>query len=152
MVCPYCSNKTSVKNSRPQARTASVWRRRSCKDCGALFTTEEYVKTSSVCTISYPDGSLEPLNRLRLACSIKDALASGKDLYEDAQHIADSIIATLLTSGPGPSIDVQKLTERTLGKLQVFSVEAGLRYAVSHKLYKDNPKTRRIMKSMNLGY
>ena len=44
MLCPHCGSKTKVMDSRSNGK--SVFRRRKCNKCGAIFFTSESVEPS----------------------------------------------------------------------------------------------------------
>lgn len=139
MICIKCSSDTKVTNSRPHKKTPSVWRRRECKACGAVFTTSEVVADSAYqFTIRGTGGGNSDFSLPRLMFSIAASLghrqteAIADECYWLAHTVAQSIQATATDK-----VTVGALAEETYRTLSSFDATAGLQYGARHGLIKN---------------
>ncbi|CAN5449402.1 hypothetical protein BH10PAT3_BH10PAT3_4280 [soil metagenome] len=98
MICIYCGNETEVTNSRANARTPSVWRRRACKACDAQFTTVElpdYAKALVVTGLNKKH--IYPFSRDKLLISLYQAVGHRKDALVSATALTGTVIGRLLS-------------------------------------------------------
>ena len=95
MNCPYCNSQSNVTNSRSH-NNLSVWRRRFCKSCGALWTTKELIDLETTHKIKVSETSLEPFKRDVLFISIIDSLSHRKDRLTASSALTDTIISKIL--------------------------------------------------------
>lgn len=94
MNCPYCAIDSRVTNSRLQKRSNSVWRRRTCPNCGAIWTTIESMKGS----VTFKVKSNEDLVDFRpeiLLISIYECLKHRKHPAQDAQYVFETVLGNL---------------------------------------------------------
>ncbi len=132
MVCLYCQSETRVTNSRPQKRTNSVWRRRHCQSCGALFSTTESVDLSQ--SIKYKAlHDLEPFSRDVLFISVYESLRHRKTALDDATALVDTIITELLRQQSG-SISREHVIVGCRAVLKRFDSVAFTHYTAYHPL------------------
>ncbi len=96
MVCPYCSSKTQVTNTRARAKNTQVWRRRVCLKCHQIWTTTEILDLSTTHRVVGIKNHLEPFSRDKLFISIKDACSHRKSALADATAITDTVLARIL--------------------------------------------------------
>ncbi len=99
MKCPFCgSDDTQVKDSRPTHENAAIRRRRACDNCGQRFTTFERIQLREL-TIIKSSGSREPLDREKLARSMRIALRKRPVDPERVELVVNGIIRRLEGSG-----------------------------------------------------
>ncbi len=117
MVCIYCGRKSHVTNSRLQKRTNSVWRRRECLDCGALWTTVEAPESRSAYRVS-KDDSIHELQAETLLISLYEALKHRKTAVTDAAALRDTILQKLLAKNEAiiPANEIKKTALQVLGR------------------------------------
>lgn len=94
MVCPYCKKESSVVNSRAQKRANSVWRRRKCDSCGAIWTSVERSELHTIWRVS-KDGHLLVFRTETLLISLYEALKHRKTADIDAKYVCDTVIQKL---------------------------------------------------------
>jgi len=99
MRCPFCgSDETQVKDSRPTEENSAIRRRRACDNCGQRFTTFERIQLREL-TVIKNSGSREPLDREKLARSMRIALRKRPVDPERAELVINGIIRRLEGSG-----------------------------------------------------
>lgn len=133
MVCIYCKGKTSVANSRPQKRTNSIWRRRSCTVCGSVFTSLESVDLAGSIIVRRNKG-VEPFSRDKLLLSVYDSLRHRKTAITDAEGLLNTILSKLyaqLTTAVIDRDDIVRITSTVLGR---FDKAAATHYSAFHPL------------------
>lgn len=94
MNCPYCNSDSKVTNSRLQKRANSVWRRRQCNKCGAIWTTIESMKGSVTYKVMSNE-SLVDFHPELLLISLYEALKHRKSPESDAQYIYGTVLGNL---------------------------------------------------------
>jgi transcriptional repressor NrdR len=134
MFCINCFNpSTAVANSRPHKKRPSVWRRRSCGKCGAVFTTHERPSLADNKTITLSDGSEDTFNLGKLTISISKAFHHSQEEAEYssfalAQTVEDTLSTQLKTITPE---DIEAVTHQTLKQ---YDELAAMQYAAQHQL------------------
>lgn len=131
MKCPYCDSRTRVTNSRSHNKM-SVWRRRSCKSCGAIWTTKELIDLETTHKIKKSDSSLEPFRRDVIYISIFDSLSHRNDRITTSSHLTDTIITKVLNM-QNPLIERATLVRETYKVLHNFDRTAALVYKAKHQ-------------------
>ena len=97
MHCPYCQSKTIVTNSRSHNSAQAVWRRRQCKSCQAIWTTDETYDLSKTHLVQTPSQKHpHPFQRDLLFMSIWKALQHRNDALAEATGLTDTIITQVL--------------------------------------------------------
>ena len=135
MVCYKCSGVTAVLNSRLQKRTNSVWRRRGCELCDAVFTTIEAIDfTKSFVVRSRKTKRLTPFVRDRLLLSLYKSLGHRTDGLTDASGLCATILAKLGPSSENGELSDRRIIEVTLVALNRFDTLAAQHYQAFHKL------------------
>ncbi len=95
MKCPFCgSDDTQVKDSRPAEENSAIRRRRACNHSGQRFTTIERVQLREL-TVIKSSGSREPLDRAKLARSMRIALRKRPVDEERVELVVNGIIRRL---------------------------------------------------------
>lgn len=133
MVCIYCGNDTQVINSRVQKRLGTVWRRRKCTDCDAIFTTTEQADLAAGLRIRLLDGSLARFERDRLFVSIFKALGHRKDAVSAAGALTNTIVSKLVPKNRDAVLDQAAVIEETVTTLKRFDTVAATYYAAYHR-------------------
>lgn len=134
MKCLYCGAKLSVSNSRPQKRTNSVWRRRACPACKAVFTSVETIDPTATLMFQGSAKHLEPFSRDVLFISIFDACRHRKTALSDARHLTDTVMQQLLGAKHSATVRRHHVVTVTLGALERFDRTAALQYRAYHPL------------------
>lgn len=132
MVCLYCQSPTRVANSRPQKRTNSIWRRRVCTSCEAVFTTEEKPTFTSSLLVTKDKESV-PFSRDKLFTSIYESCRHRNDSIEAASSLTDTVIKQLLSRIESAALPKSAIVEVTAKALHRFDNAAGVQYAAYHK-------------------
>ena len=135
MVCIYCDSRTHVVNSRPKKRSNSIWRRRVCVICEAVFTSSEQVAYDSLLVVQSTASHIVPFQRDLLFLSIYDACRHRKTATADATALTDTVLGTLLSLGKNQGIlkrnDIVQTANRVLGN---FDKAACVHYLAFHPL------------------
>ena len=119
MRCPFCgSDETQVKDSRPTEENSAIRRRRACDNCGQRFTTFERIQLREL-TVIKATGSREPLDREKLARSMRIALRKRPVDPERVELVINGIIRRLEGSGESEvrSSDIGQLIMDALASL-----------------------------------
>lgn len=134
MVCIYCSSarKTAVTNSRSSSKSFSTWRRRECKDCGAIVTTRETIDLDSALRVQHID-RLESFLRDKLFLDVYKSVSHRKSALVDAGELTDTIISLALKLHTNGVIDRALLVSTVHDVLKRFDTAAGVAYAAHHK-------------------
>ncbi len=134
MICIYCHHpNTDVKNSRPHKKTASVWRRRHCTQCGQSFTTDELPRFQAIYTVTTGDIS-ESFNRGILLTSIAEAFRHDPSKGRAAAWDLSETIINQLTTDDTLSIDAETLRSTCRDVIYRYDRAAGTQYAIAHQL------------------
>ena len=133
MVCIQCGGETSVSNSRHQKRLNQVWRRRLCKKCGAVFTTEESADYGGSWAVQGRSGTLSPFSRDKLLLSLHRSLQHRKNAVQDASALADTVIKKLSSLVTGGRLESQQITHAVQVALNRFDKAASVHYAAFHQ-------------------
>lgn len=136
MICINCSSETKVTNSRPHKKTPSVWRRRKCVACGAVFTTNEVVSdTMYIFQVKSPDGKAEAFSLPRLMFSIATSLShrAAQSVPDDSYWLAQTI-ATNIQATATDKVTSGALALEVHVALSNFDATAGIQYGARHGL------------------
>lgn len=133
MVCIHCGHETKVVNSRLQKRSNTVWRRRRCLMCRAVFTTNELVDYSGSWVVAGRGGALKPFNRDKLFLSLYNSCSHRKTALTDASGLTDTIVTKLRPLAEGGSISRSALIQVAQVTLNRFDKLASLNYQAKHK-------------------
>lgn len=132
MVCPYCKKDSQVVNSRHQKRANSVWRRRKCTNCGAIWTSLERLEYATVWRVR-KGKHLTDFRPETLLISLYEALKHRKTADSDAKYVCDTVLAKLATKKLA-ELPVELITATSYDILRRYDkVAAGL-YNVTHKI------------------
>jgi transcriptional repressor NrdR len=133
MVCIQCGGETAVTNSRHQKRLNQVWRRRHCKSCGAIFTTEESASYGGSWTVQGHSGTLSPFSRDKLLLSLHRSLQHRKSALNDASALADTVIKKLSGLAKEGRLESQQIKQAAQVALNRFDKAASVHYAAFHQ-------------------
>lgn len=133
MVCIYCGAETGVTNSRHQKRANQVWRRRQCRSCGAVFTTEERVNYDGVWLVRDKAGHSKPFSRQKLIMSLYRGLTHRKTALKDAEGLSETVINKLSRLVRDGSLDAAAIISVAQVALNRFDKVASVHYAAHHK-------------------
>ena len=133
MVCIYCGNNTQVINSRAQKRLGTVWRRRKCTSCDAIFTTTEQPDLAAGLRIRLQDGSLARFERDRLFVSVVEALGHREDAVSAAGALTNTIISKLVPQNKDAVLNRAIIIDESLAALKRFDIVAATYYAAYHR-------------------
>jgi len=131
MVCLYCGNETSVKNSRLQKRANAVWRRRECTECHATVTTLEKIDLATAVLVR-TNTLTEPFSRDRLLVSIYESCKHRKDALGSSIALTDTIISNIYPYIRHAEVQKDVIINESLKVLRAFDPAAGVYYAAYH--------------------
>jgi transcriptional repressor NrdR len=134
MFCINCFHtNTAVTNSRPHKKQPKIWRRRHCKECGAIFTTYERPSLTDNKPIELPKGGHEAFNLGKLILSIAKSLTHSP---QEAEYItlwlAQTVEDTLSTQRE--TITPEDIAATTHAVLKRYDELAAMQYAAQHQL------------------
>lgn len=135
MVCTYCSSETQVVNSRPQRRGNSIWRRRKCLACDAIFSTTEHTDYEKTWVVQYPGGTgrgLSPFVRDKLFISIHKSLQHRRSALNDAIGLTDTVINKIHKNVQNGAIQAQDIAKTAYQTLKRFDQPAAISYQAFH--------------------
>lgn len=134
MFCINCFHtNTSVANSRPHKKQPSVWRRRKCSNCGAIFTTIERPSLADTMLIRSSSGNSSAFNLGKLIISIANAFSHAPTEGKlHALWLAQTVESTLTTQVQSLTPeDIEAVTHQVLKQ---FDEVAAVQYAAKHQL------------------
>jgi len=133
MVCLYCSGKTQVINSRLQKRSNSVWRRRQCRVCRTIFSTQETAQYGAAWLVKTTTGQLHPFQRDKLFLSLYTSCRHRPTALTDAGALTDTVINTMAksatTAGVLSSSAIKQAVQVALNR---FDKSASVHYSAFH--------------------
>lgn len=136
MKCPFCaSDDTQVKDSRPTEENSAIRRRRACNNCGARFTTFERIQLRELTVIKH-NGRREPLDRDKLARSMKIALRKRPIDDERVEMVINGIIRRLESSGES-EIKAETVGQMVMDALANLDQVAYVRFASVYRNFRE---------------
>jgi transcriptional repressor NrdR len=133
MVCVYCSGNTEVINSRMQKRNNTVWRRRKCRVCQAIFSSREETQYNAVWLIKTKDAQLSPFLRDKLFLSLYRSCQHRSSSLKDAAALAETVTANLIGRTDSGVLDSLTIKQAAQVALNRFDKAASTHYAAFHK-------------------
>lgn len=130
MVCIYCRHDSRVVNTRLQKRSNTVWRRRKCVNCGALWTSLERSDYATTWRVDQ-NGHLLVFQYETLYTSIYEALKHRKSPVTDATYITKTVIEKLLKS-QAAIFSTATLVKTTYNILRRYDKLAAELYKTTH--------------------
>jgi transcriptional repressor NrdR len=132
MVCIYCGSDTEVVNSRSQKRSNSVWRRRKCKACDRMFSTEEHIDYEKTLVVKYKQRKPLPFLRDKLFTSIYRSCMHRPSALQDTIGLTDTIIAKLWQLAQNGQLDSTAIAQTAHLTLKRFDKAAAVSYQAFH--------------------
>lgn len=138
MICPFCSSKTNIYNSRGTHNNSQTWRRHRCKQCLRKFTTKERVDFDGIVNINSKEMQ-SPYSRDRLLLSLVRASNNLSLPSHSVSELCDTIETTLQQAGFFNSVlqDSNMITETTIRVLKRFNTNLALQYV--NNVYRAQP-------------
>lgn len=144
MICIHCGNpKTSVTNSRPHKKRPSVWRRRSCPQCGAVFTTQETIDVSDQLAVTHTDGSKSAFSVPVLMLSLSTVLQHRANQAEDAFWLSQTIAEKLYVSELAP-LETADIIQAAYKVLDHYDPAAAMQYGARYGVITSPTRRRSI--------
>lgn len=135
MVCIYCGGPTAVINSRKQRRNNSIWRRRQCERCRAIFTSQEHADLGLALRVTRSGSSeLAPFSRERLFVHVYESCKHRPSALGDASALTQTIINRLLQTSEHGIIARDDIVRQAHSVLTNFDKAAATFYMVYHPL------------------
>jgi len=120
MVCIYCSSSTKVINSRKSKKSISTWRRRTCLQCAATYTTTEKPDLNNSLLVKNNQGDLSPFLEEKLFQSIYESCKHRKSALNDSVSLKDTILRFILLDNNSAIIEKQYVFDKTHEVLSKF--------------------------------
>lgn len=141
MVCIYCSSSTRVTNSRLQVGRNQIWRRRTCKQCTAVFTTHEAVDLEPSVVVEHSPRDMQAFSRDKLFMSIYQSCKHRKDPLRDSRALTNTVTSMLLRNSLATAtLTREALIQTILAVLSRFDTTAATIYLAYHPIA--NPQNR----------
>ena len=132
MVCTYCASPTQVVNSRLQKQANQVWRRRQCRVCRAVFTTQEAVELATSLVVHHSPNTLRPFSREKLFISIYESCKHRANPITDASALTQTVLSKLQALHQEGILARQDIVETTHAVLARFDTVASTMYRAYH--------------------
>jgi transcriptional regulator NrdR family protein len=116
-----------------QKRSNQVWRRRRCKKCDAVFTSEEAANYGASWAVQSPSGALRPFSRDKLLLSLHRSLQHRPTALEDAAGLVDTVVKKLSAVVTDGVLDSRKIISTVQVALNRFDKAASVSYGAFHK-------------------
>ena len=133
MVCIYCGSATQTINSRAKKKH-SVWRRRKCVNCDAVFTTSERPDWEHTLIFQASPKSLQPFSRDKLLLSLNDSLKHRNDATEAATALTDTILQRMIPKISSATVLRNDLIVIATEVLHRFDKSAAVAYTAFHPI------------------
>lgn len=135
MICLFCDNlKTRTTNSRPRKDIPYTWRRHTCDNCGATFTTEESPSLAIEVKVMQNSGEQTPFSTSHLIHSIIASFAHDKQRGIIESEFLAMTIKQKLFSLKQYSFTTKEIAAITHETLTNYDKKAALQYAALHDL------------------
>ncbi len=129
MICPFCTSKTRIYNSRSTQQATQTWRRHRCISCKKSFTTREKIDWDGVVLVQ-SEGSDSPYSRERLLLSLVRASQNLELSPGTLSDLCDAIEHQLQINNffNAHTQDSKLITANTMQVLQRFDTNLALQY------------------------
>ncbi len=136
MRCPNCQHKdTNVVDSRTNADSTSIRRRRKCPKCEERFTTYEYVEQVPLMVVKR-DGRRQSFDRTRILNGLIKACEKRPVSIEQIEALADEI-EHAIRKKYDTEISSQDIGEMIMDKLANLDEVAYVRFASVYRQFRD---------------
>lgn len=132
MVCIYCGGQTNVTNSRHNKKRNTVWRRRACQNCHAIFSTYEAADYEKSWVVSDDHNNLSPFVRDKLLVSLFKSCQHRPTALTDAIGLTDTVIALIAPNIVDGAISKRLVAAMSLQTLGNFDTAAATHYKAFH--------------------
>jgi transcriptional repressor NrdR len=120
-----------VTNSRPAHRFPSVWRRRSCKNCGVIFSTRETPDLHLSIKVKRSAKPIEPFIEEKLFLSVYECFSHRNDALEVSKSLTATILNRLLPARSG-LVETKEISEAAYQIIRRFDRPAAVYYKTHH--------------------
>lgn len=136
MKCPNCGFKEDkVVDSRATQEGAAIRRRRQCLECGARFTTYEYVEDIPTMIIK-KDGRRQPFDRKKILSGVMKACEKRPVSIERMEEIVGQV-ERAIQKRTDREISSSRIGELVMEKLKALDEVAYVRFASVYRQFKD---------------
>jgi len=136
MRCPQCGNPDSrVINSRASQKGAAIRRRRECPECGARFTTFEYIEKMPIQVVKR-EGTREQFDREKIVKGLLRACEKRGVPLAVLEKIADDVEWALQNSME-QEVASKKIGQLVLERLRDIDKVAYVRFASVYRDFRD---------------
>lgn len=136
MKCPSCGSlNNKVVNSRLTADETSIRRRRECLDCGARFTTYEYVEKTPILVVKR-DGKRQAFDRQKLISGLLRSCEKRPVPIKAIDALVDSVEKELQNAMES-EVSSLRIGEMVLGRLRGLDEVAYVRFASVYRQFRD---------------
>ncbi len=132
MFCINCGAGTQVVNSRHQIRGGSIWRRRKCLACGAVFTTIEQIDYEKLWSVQTAHGQTRPFLRDKLFVSLYKSLGHRQTADSDAVGLTATVIGNIRKLTDAGVVTSTVIATLAYDALRHFDKAAATMYAAYH--------------------
>ncbi len=133
MFCLFCNSPTDVANTRHRHKSNTIWRRRRCTACKALFTSNETFDLGASIEVQSANGTSRSFSRDKLFISVYEACRHRKTALADATGLTDTIVASvMLNKNSKDQIQRTDLIATALKVLKRFDPVASTYYKAYH--------------------
>lgn len=136
MKCPECAHlEDKVVDSRTTKEGEAIRRRRECLDCGARYTTYEYIEKVPMMVVK-KDGSREAYSREKLMSGLIKACEKRPVSRDQLEELVNGIETTSFAKVKN-EIRSDDLGEYVMDRLQALDEVAYVRFASVYRQFKD---------------
>ena len=148
MRCPECDGaENRVVDTRTSRGGRAVRRRRECSECGARFTTYEYVEGRTLQVLKR-DGSAEDYDREKLVKSLLIACAKRPVSASQVEALVDRI-EDELSGQAGVEVPSAHLGEMVMDGLKPLDRVAYVRFASVYRNFQDIDEFQQFVDDLN---
>lgn len=131
MVCIYCQNTTKTSISRSSKHRPATWRRLTCINCRAVFTTRESPDYSLAIGVKRTK-RIEPLERDKILISVFGSLKHRTSALHDSIGLTDTILQQIIANSSKGVITHLEIRDIILKTLELFDKVAATHYEAFH--------------------
>jgi len=132
MVCVHCGGSTRVINSRLQKRNNHVWRRRQCRQCKLVFSTEEAAQYGNIWLVMDSSGNYSPFSSNKLLLSLYRSCEHRVSALNDAVALSETVVRKLQPKFIDGRINSQVIAQVSQVALNRFDRAASVHYGARH--------------------
>lgn len=147
MKCPFCNHlEDKVVDSRSKRGGQAIRRRRECLECGARYTTYEYIEENPL-MVRKLDGRTEPFDRAKLKRGIMLAVVK----RQISSQMVDDLVAEVeeRCHERGQDIATEEIGSIIMEKLRNLDEVAYIRFASVYRRFQDLGAFRRELENID---